>query len=98
MGSSSQMYKLKTSWHKVQKQAEDLPPPPVQGSPDLCKSCTRPCLGLCYSSEGSKMGKGIRSDPGESPPRDPEDVLGTDDPLSGLVCHPLTASRPISGV
>jgi hypothetical protein len=29
-------------------------PPPMQGAPNLCTSCTLPHLGLCCSSEGSK--------------------------------------------
>jgi hypothetical protein len=28
----------------------------MKGAPNLCKSCTWPYLGLCYSFEGSKIG------------------------------------------
>jgi hypothetical protein len=40
---------------KSQKNGRGPPHPPVS-APNLCKSCTRPYLCLCYSSEGSKIG------------------------------------------
>jgi hypothetical protein len=53
MGSSSQMYKPNTSWHKVQNTAEDHRTPPICR---VHQTCAKTAHGLCYSSKGSKIG------------------------------------------
>jgi hypothetical protein len=51
MGSSSQTYP------GTENRLRPPPlPPKMQGALHLYKSCTQPFLGLCYGSEGSKIG------------------------------------------
>jgi hypothetical protein len=75
MGSVSKTLKPSTSWHKAHNwRRPPTPSPQMQGAPNLCKSCTRLILASALAIlacacvlRGQRWGKGMRSDPGESP-------------------------------